>query len=152
MSSEQGTLFVGGLNFNSDEQTLEDHFSRFGPISEGVIVKGREIQRFWGFGFTTFTSPEHASDAMGAMNGESLDGRQICVDHLGKLARGPGGGAFGAHGRGCSYSRGGRDQSYGRGRSDSGLEDMDMDMEGPETGGRSRVVMTTTQEQTTETI
>uniref|UniRef100_A0A667GAE7 RRM domain-containing protein n=1 Tax=Lynx canadensis TaxID=61383 RepID=A0A667GAE7_LYNCA len=83
VSSEQGTLFVGGLNLNSDEQTLEDHFSRFGPISEGVIVKGREIQRFWGFGFTTFTSPEHASDAMGAMNGESLDGRQICVDHLG---------------------------------------------------------------------
>lgn len=137
---------------NSDEQTLEDHFSRFGPISEGVIVKGREMQRFWGFGFTTFTSPEHASDAMGAMNGESLDGRQICVDHLGKLARGTGGSAFGAHGRGCSYCRGGRDQSYGSGRYDSGLEDMDMDVEGPETGGRSQVVMTATQEETTETI
>uniref|UniRef100_A0A8I5MW79 RRM domain-containing protein n=1 Tax=Papio anubis TaxID=9555 RepID=A0A8I5MW79_PAPAN len=34
MSSEEGKLFVGGLNFNTDEQALEDHFSSFGPISE----------------------------------------------------------------------------------------------------------------------
>lgn len=37
MSSEEGKLFVGGLNFNTDEQALEDHFSSFGPISEGEI-------------------------------------------------------------------------------------------------------------------
>ena len=35
MSSEEGKLFVGGLNFNTDERALEDHFSSFGPISEG---------------------------------------------------------------------------------------------------------------------
>uniref|UniRef100_A0A8C8UQG9 RRM domain-containing protein n=1 Tax=Peromyscus maniculatus bairdii TaxID=230844 RepID=A0A8C8UQG9_PERMB len=77
MSSEEGKLFVGGLNFNTDEQALEDHFSSFGPISEVVVVKDRETQRSRGFGFITFTNPEHASDAMRAMNGESLDGRQI---------------------------------------------------------------------------
>lgn len=37
MSSEEGKLFVGGLNFNTDEQALEDHFSSFGPISEGEM-------------------------------------------------------------------------------------------------------------------
>nr|XP_006974288.2 RNA-binding protein 3 [Peromyscus maniculatus bairdii] len=84
MSSEEGKLFVGGLNFNTDEQALEDHFSSFGPISEVVVVKDRETQRSRGFGFITFTNPEHASDAMRAMNGESLDGRQIRVDHAGK--------------------------------------------------------------------
>lgn len=104
MSSEEGKLFVGGLNFNTDEQALEDHFSSFGPISEVVVVKDRETQRSRGFGFITFTNPEHASDAMRAMNGESLDGRQIRVDHAGKSARGTRGGAFGAHGRGRSYS------------------------------------------------
>uniref|UniRef100_A0A8D2JNW2 Cold-inducible RNA-binding protein n=1 Tax=Sciurus vulgaris TaxID=55149 RepID=A0A8D2JNW2_SCIVU len=81
MSSEEGKLFVGGLNFNTDEQALEDHFSSFGPISEVVVVKDRETQRSRGFGFITFTNPERASDAMKAMNGESLDGRQIRVDH-----------------------------------------------------------------------
>ncbi|XP_012370690.1 RNA-binding protein 3 [Octodon degus] len=64
MSSEEGKLFVGGLNFNTDEQALEDHFSSFGPISEVVVVKDRETQRSRGFGFITFTNPEHASDAM----------------------------------------------------------------------------------------
>ena len=70
MSSEEGKLFVGGLNFNTHEQALENYFSSFGPISEVVVVKDRETQRSWGFGFITFTNPEHASDAMRAMNGE----------------------------------------------------------------------------------
>uniref|UniRef100_A0A8I5NA94 RNA-binding protein 3 n=1 Tax=Papio anubis TaxID=9555 RepID=A0A8I5NA94_PAPAN len=122
MSSEEGKLFVGGLNFNTDEQALEDHFSSFGPISEVVVVKDRETQRSRGFGFITFTNPEHASVAMGAMNGESLDGRQIRVAHAGKSARGTRGGGFGAHGRGRSYSR------------------------------ETTVVMTATQEEITETI
>uniref|UniRef100_A0A2K6ESY2 RRM domain-containing protein n=1 Tax=Propithecus coquereli TaxID=379532 RepID=A0A2K6ESY2_PROCO len=74
MSSEEGKLFVGGLNFNTNEQAREDHFSSFGPISEVVVVKDRETQRSRGFGFITFTNPEHASDAMRAMNGEFLDG------------------------------------------------------------------------------
>ncbi|XP_037690841.1 RNA-binding protein 3-like [Choloepus didactylus] len=119
MSSEEGKLFVGGLNFNTDEQALEDHFSSFGPISEVVVVKDRETQWSRGFGFITFTNPEHASDVMQAMNGESLDGRQIRVDHAGKSARGTRGGAFGGHGRGRSYSRGGGDQGYGSSRYDS---------------------------------
>ncbi|MBZ3881696.1 RNA-binding protein 3 [Sciurus carolinensis] len=83
MSSAEGKLFIGRLNFNTDEQALEDHFSCFGLISEVVVVKDRETQRSRGFGFITFTNPEHASDAMKAMNGESLDGRQICADHAG---------------------------------------------------------------------
>uniref|UniRef100_A0A9L0SCE5 RNA-binding protein 3 n=1 Tax=Equus caballus TaxID=9796 RepID=A0A9L0SCE5_HORSE len=151
MSSEEGKLFVGGLNFNTDEQALEDHFSSFGPISEVVVVKDRETQRSRGFGFITFTNPEHASDAMRAMNGESLDGRQIRVDHAGKSARGTRGGAFGAHGRGRGYSRGGGDQGYGSGRYDSRPGGYGYGY------GRSRdyggrVVMTATQEEITETI
>ncbi|KAG5193646.1 RNA-binding protein 3 isoform X2 [Ovis aries] len=119
MSSEEGKLFVGGLNFNTDERALEDHFSSFGPISEVVVVKDRETQRSRGFGFITFTNPEHASNAMRAMNGESLDGRQIRVDHAGKSARGSRGGAFGSYERGRGYPRGGGDQGYGSGRYDN---------------------------------
>lgn len=35
MAAEEGKLFVGGLNFDTDEQGLEQHFSSFGPIAEG---------------------------------------------------------------------------------------------------------------------
>ncbi|KAM6474869.1 RNA-binding protein 3-like isoform 4-T4 [Liasis olivaceus] len=113
MSSEEGKLFVGGLNFDTDEQGLEQHFSSFGPISEVVVIKDKETQRSRGFGFITFANPEHASDAMRAMNGESIDGRQIRVDHAGKSSRGSRGGYFGGRGRGRGYSRGGGDRSYG---------------------------------------
>uniref|UniRef100_A0A8C0E951 RRM domain-containing protein n=1 Tax=Balaenoptera musculus TaxID=9771 RepID=A0A8C0E951_BALMU len=77
MSSEEEKLFVGAHNFNTDKQALEDHRSSFRPISEVVVVKGWETQRSQGFGYITITNPEHASDAMRAMNRESLDGRQI---------------------------------------------------------------------------
>ncbi|XP_042307397.1 RNA-binding protein 3-like isoform X1 [Sceloporus undulatus] len=114
MSSEEGKLFVGGLNFDTDEQGLEQHFSSFGHISEVVVIKDKETQRSRGFGFVTFSNPDHASDAMRAMNGESVDGRQIRVDHAGKSSRGSrGGGYFGGRGRGRGYSRGGGDRSYG---------------------------------------
>uniref|UniRef100_A0A8C5LJ15 RRM domain-containing protein n=1 Tax=Jaculus jaculus TaxID=51337 RepID=A0A8C5LJ15_JACJA len=91
-------------DFNTDGQALEDHLRSFGPISEVVVVKDRETQRSQGSGFTSFTSPEPAPDAMRAMDGEALDGQR---------------GAFGAHGRGRSYSTGGGDQGYGSGRWDS---------------------------------
>uniref|UniRef100_A0A6I8PKP4 RNA-binding protein 3 n=2 Tax=Ornithorhynchus anatinus TaxID=9258 RepID=A0A6I8PKP4_ORNAN len=117
--SEEGKLFVGGLNFDTDEQALEQHFCSFGPISEVVVIKDRETQRSRGFGFITYANPEHASDAMRAMNGESVDGRQIRVDHAGKSSRGSRGGSFGGRGRGRGYSRGGGDRSYGGGRYDN---------------------------------
>ncbi|XP_029785756.1 RNA-binding protein 3 [Suricata suricatta] len=119
MSSEEGKLFVGGLSFNTDERALADHFRSFGPISKVVVVKDRETQRSRGFGFITFTNPEHASHAMRAMNGESLDGRQIHVDRAGKSARVPRGGYFGSYGRDHSYYRGGGDRGYWNNRYDS---------------------------------
>ncbi|TKC50297.1 hypothetical protein EI555_019518 [Monodon monoceros] len=86
MSSEEEKLFVGAHNFNTDEQALEDHHSSFRPISEVVIVKDWETQRSRGLGYIIITNPEHASDAMRATNRESLDGRQIRVNHVGKSA------------------------------------------------------------------
>ncbi|XP_017695134.1 PREDICTED: RNA-binding protein 3-like [Lepidothrix coronata] len=130
MAAEEGKLFVGGLNYDTDEQGLEQHFSSFGPIAEVVVVKDRETQRSRGFGFVTFTNPEHASDAMRAMNGECLDGRQIRVDHAGKSPRGARGGFGGALGRLEEFlcpplppCTGGGDRGYGgryEGRSGGG--------------------------------
>uniref|UniRef100_A0A8C7QPL2 RRM domain-containing protein n=1 Tax=Oncorhynchus mykiss TaxID=8022 RepID=A0A8C7QPL2_ONCMY len=51
-------LFVGGLSFDTNEQSLENVFSKYGSR---------------GFGFVTFENPDEAEDAMLAMNGKSLD-------------------------------------------------------------------------------
>lgn len=51
------------------QATLITVFPHLSPPAV-VVVKDRETQRSRGFGFITFTNPEHASDAMRAMNGE----------------------------------------------------------------------------------
>lgn len=97
MASDEGKLFVGGLSFDTNEQSLEQVFSKYGQISEGeagarlmaeqgcswggwvstaalfpavVVVKDRETQRSRGFGFVTFENIDDAKDAMMAMNGK----------------------------------------------------------------------------------
>ncbi|XP_061095147.1 cold-inducible RNA-binding protein B-like isoform X2 [Conger conger] len=132
--SDEGKLFVGGLSFDTNEQSLEDVFSKYGQITEVVVIKDRESQKSRGFGFITFENPDDAKDAMIAMNGKSLDGRQIRVDQAGKSGGGgrPGGGYRGGSsggrggGGGGGYYRGGRggggrgggERGYGAGRYD----------------------------------
>ncbi|XP_063214144.1 cold-inducible RNA-binding protein isoform X2 [Chroicocephalus ridibundus] len=134
MASDEGKLFVGGLSFDTNEQSLEQVFSKYGQISEVVVVKDRETQRSRGFGFVTFENIDDAKDAMMAMNGKSVDGRQIRVDQAGKSSenrsRGYRGGSSGgrgffrgSRGRGRGFSRvsvaGGGDRGYGGSRFDS---------------------------------
>uniref|UniRef100_A0A8I3WGF9 Cold-inducible RNA-binding protein n=2 Tax=Callithrix jacchus TaxID=9483 RepID=A0A8I3WGF9_CALJA len=130
MASDEGKLFVGGLSFDTNEQSLEQVFSKYGQISEVVVVKDRETQRSRGFGFVTFENIDDAKDAMMAMNGKSVDGRQIRVDQAGKSpdsrSRGYRGGSTGGRGffrggrgRGRGFSRGGGDRGYGGNRFES---------------------------------
>nr|KAF6400687.1 cold inducible RNA binding protein [Rousettus aegyptiacus] len=112
MASDEGKLFVGGLSFDTNEQSLEQVFSKYGQISEVVVVKDRETQRSRGFGFVTFENIDDAKDAMMAMNGKSVDGRQIRVDQAGKSSdnrsrgyRGYGGSRFESRSGGYGGSR-----------------------------------------------
>ena len=36
MASDEGKLFVGGLSFDTNEQSLEQVFSKYGQIAEGA--------------------------------------------------------------------------------------------------------------------
>ncbi|XP_073453148.1 cold-inducible RNA-binding protein-like isoform X2 [Aquarana catesbeiana] len=125
MSCDEGKLFVGGLSFDTDEQSLEGVFSKYGQICEVVVVKDRETKRSRGFGFVTFENPEDAKDAMQALNGKSVDGRQIRVDQAGKSSGDRRGGyRGGSSGGGRGFFRGGRGRGggggYGSSRSGGG--------------------------------
>ncbi|CAO2641482.1 Cold-inducible RNA-binding protein [Lemmus lemmus] len=106
MASDEGKLFVGGLSFDTNEQALEQVFSKYGQISEVVVVKDRETQRSRGFGFVTFENIDDAKDAMMAMNG-----KDCCRDSLTVLSpvgggdRGYGGGRFDSRSGGYGGSR-----------------------------------------------
>lgn len=114
--TEEGKLFVGGLNFETDEQSLEDVFSKYGQISEVKVIKDKDTMTSRGFGFITFENPEDARDALQAMNGKSLDGRQIRVGHAEKKS---GGGRGYGRGGGGGYSNSGRRRGTGGGYWDS---------------------------------
>lgn len=73
---EQGKLFVGGLSWDTSQDTLLRYFSRFGEVIDCVVMKNAETGRSRGFGFVTFSNPANV-DAVLASCPHSLDGRTI---------------------------------------------------------------------------
>ncbi|KAL0358511.1 UNVERIFIED_CONTAM: Glycine-rich RNA-binding protein 2, mitochondrial [Sesamum angustifolium] len=72
-------LFVGGLSYGTDDQSLRDAFSSFGDVVDARVITDRDSGRSRGFGFVNFSSDESASSALSAMDGQQLNGRNIRV-------------------------------------------------------------------------
>ena len=73
-------LFVGNLSFNTTENDLQDTFAAHGTVVEANLMMDRESGRPRGFAFVTMGSPEEAQQAIQALNGASLDGRDLTVN------------------------------------------------------------------------
>lgn len=87
-------LYVGNLNYNTDEQTLRSAFSQFGEVKEVKVVMDRETGRARGFAFVEFMTDAEAANAVVQMNGMDLDGRALRVNEA-EDRRGGGGGSSG---------------------------------------------------------
>ncbi|XP_065862745.1 glycine-rich RNA-binding protein 4, mitochondrial [Euphorbia lathyris] len=77
MSSKR--LFVGGLSYGTDDQSLKDAFSSFGDVTSARVITDRDSGRSRGFGFVDFDTSDNASSALSAMDGQELQGRNIRV-------------------------------------------------------------------------
>jgi cold-inducible RNA-binding protein len=73
-------LFVGGLSWDTTDDSLRSAFESFGEITEAKVILDRNTGRSRGFGFVTFTNEESARNAMDALKDTELDGRTIRVD------------------------------------------------------------------------
>lgn len=73
-------LFVGGLSWDTSDDSLRQAFARFGAIEEASVVVDRDTGRSRGFGFVSFAEAGQAKTAMNEMNGSDLDGRSLRVD------------------------------------------------------------------------
>lgn len=73
-------LFVGGVSWNTSEESLRSAFERFGEVEEAKIIYDRETGRSRGFGFVTFVREEDGATAITQMDGKELDGRPIRVN------------------------------------------------------------------------
>jgi RNA recognition motif-containing protein len=73
-------LFVGNISFNTTENDLQDAFAAHGTVLEANLMMDRVSGRPRGFGFVTMGTPEEATAAIGALNGSSVDGRNLTVN------------------------------------------------------------------------
>lgn len=73
-------IFVGNLSFNSTENDLQDLFAAHGTVVEANLMMDRATGRPRGFGFVTMSTAEEAQKAIEALNGASVDGRNLTVN------------------------------------------------------------------------
>ena len=73
-------LYVGNLNFDTDEQSLRDFFSEYGNITSARIITDRETGRSRGFGFVELEDGAAALKAINELNGKELDGRSLNIN------------------------------------------------------------------------
>ena len=95
-------IYIGNLNFSTTADSLEQHFSQFGPIADVRIIKDREPGRSRGFGFTTYQDEQSVQNSLAANNTE-FDGKTLRVNVANDDERR--GGAGGAGGGGGFSSR-----------------------------------------------
>ena len=88
-------LFVGGLSWDTTDDTLRSAFSQFGEVTDVKVITDRDSGRSRGFGFVTFEDSDSAAAAKADLNGTELDGRTIRVDNASERKPRGGGGRGG---------------------------------------------------------
>ena len=88
-------LYVGNLPYDTNEDDLTALFAKTGTVSTVNVMRDRETGRARGFGFVTMSTEEEAQKAMNALNGTSMDGRNLTVNIARPREEGGGGRRFG---------------------------------------------------------
>lgn len=97
-------LYVGGLSYDTTEETLKKTFSEAGTVESASIIIDKVSGRSKGFGFVEMSSDEEAQKAIEMFNGKELDGRSITVNVARPPESRPQRGGFGG-GRGSGGDR-----------------------------------------------
>lgn len=73
-------LFVGGLSYDTSEDSLKEAFSKIGAVDSAIIIKDKMSGRSKGFGFVEMANDEEAQKAIESLNGTEIDGRKVTVN------------------------------------------------------------------------
>ena len=73
-------IYVGNLNFQTDEGELRALFENFGAVEDAAVVMDRETGRSRGFGFVTMPNDDEARAAIEAVNDTEVAGRTLRVN------------------------------------------------------------------------
>ncbi len=72
-------LYVGGLSYQTTEDTLKELFSKAGMVSSVSIIKDKFSGRSRGFGFVEMSTEQEAKKAIEMFDGKEFEGRNIKV-------------------------------------------------------------------------
>ncbi|KAJ5972430.1 Nucleotide-binding alpha-beta plait [Penicillium vulpinum] len=72
---EDGKMFIGGLNWETTDESLRDYFSQFGEVQECTVMRDSATGRSRGFGFLTFRDAKTVNTVM--VKEHYLDGKII---------------------------------------------------------------------------
>ncbi|XP_066095852.1 heterogeneous nuclear ribonucleoprotein A1-like isoform X2 [Saccopteryx bilineata] len=69
-------LFIGGLSFETTDESLRSHFEQWGTLTDCVVMRDPNTKRSRGFGFVTYATVEEVDAAMNARS-HKVDGRVV---------------------------------------------------------------------------
>ncbi|XP_073533983.1 heterogeneous nuclear ribonucleoproteins A2/B1 isoform X3 [Phyllobates terribilis] len=69
-------LFIGGLSFETTEESLRKYYEQWGKLTDCVVMRDPASKRSRGFGFVTFSSMNEV-DASMSSRPHSIDGRVV---------------------------------------------------------------------------
>src|SRR5215469_5270650 len=68
-------MFIGGLNWETTDESLRRYFSQFGEVLECTVMRDGATGRSRGFGFLTFKDPKTVNSVM--VKEHYLDGKIV---------------------------------------------------------------------------
>ena len=73
-------IYVGNLNYNLREEELRTVFGEFGDVESVKIIIDKNTKRSKGFAFVDMPNDDEAKQAIDALNGRDLKGRNLKVN------------------------------------------------------------------------
>jgi RNA recognition motif-containing protein len=86
-------IYVGNMSYDTTQDRLRELFEAYGEVTSVNIITDRDTGRPRGFAFVEMATDEAAAEAISALNGQNIDGRELKVNEARpRKPRGGGGG------------------------------------------------------------
>ncbi|MGD9096875.1 MAG: RNA-binding protein [Desulfobacterales bacterium] len=73
-------IYIGNLSYSVSGNDLQTMFAEFGEVQEAKVIVDRRTNQSKGFGFVEMPSNSEADQAIKALNGKFVGGRNIKVN------------------------------------------------------------------------
>lgn len=73
-------IYVGNIPYSTNDDDLRTTFSEYGEVSSAKVIMDRDSGRSKGFGFVEMDSNEAGAQAIKALDGTPMEGRNIKVN------------------------------------------------------------------------